>query len=206
MEGLHVLVLAQGVHKDLVERLSEQKNLVSASFELLDEDATLDLFGSLASISHVEYLGLSLPLVLRILGIIRFIANRRIGCSTYLIESDVFPLSRLETDEIDESIPVLGIFGSTKFENHSIVLRDQSPLLGIFGRQLVEQDQKVSQDDAPHLLHELRGLQSFSRDIEREVVSVDDDLNPASPLGESVGTKLGGDEDVLDHESYILLF
>lgn len=199
-------MFAQGIHEDLVKRLGEQKNLVTASFEFLDEDARLDLFSGFTSVGHVEYLGLSFPLILRVLEIMGFIANRHRRYTTHLVESDVFPLGGLETDEVDESIPVLGILGGTKLENHSIVLCDQSPLIGIFGRQLVEQDQKVSQNDAPHLLHELRGLQGFTRDIEREVISIDDDLNPTGPLGEPVGTELGGDEDVLDHESDILLF
>jgi hypothetical protein len=204
-QGLHALVLAQGICKDLVERLTKQKNLVAASFEFLDEDAALDLFSGLPSVGHVEYLSLSFPLILHILEIIRF-TNRHIRYTTYLIESDVFPLSGLETDKVNKSVPVLGILGGTELENHPIVLCDQSPLLGILSRQLVEQDQKVSQNDAPHLLHEFRGLQSLTRDIKREVVGIDDDLNPAGPLGESIGTKLGGDKDVFDHKSNILLF
>ena len=77
-------MLAQGSCKDLVKRLAEQENLVAASLEFLHEDATLDLFSGLACVGHVEYLSLSFPLILHILGIIR-ITDRRIGYTTYLI-------------------------------------------------------------------------------------------------------------------------
>lgn len=49
-------------------------------------------------------------------------------------------------------------------------------------------------------------MQSLTRDIEGEVVSVDDNLNPAGPFGESLGTELGSNENVFDHEPDILLF
>ena len=110
-----------------------------------------------------------------------------------------------ETDEVNEPVPVLGILRGTKLENNPIILRDQSPLLGVFRCQLVEQDQEVSQNDAPHLLNEFRGLQGLTRDTEREVVSIDDNLDPTGPFGESVGTKLGSDKDVFDHQSDIFL-
>jgi hypothetical protein len=206
MKGSYVLILAQGVRKDLVKRLSEQENLITASFEFLNEDAPLDLLGGLSGVGHVEYLSLSFPLVLHVLGMVSAIPTGIAEHTTHLIESDVLPLSGLETDKVHESVPVLGILDGTELEDHPVVLRDQSPLLGVFGCQLVEQDQEVSQNDTPHLLDEFGGLQSLTRDIEREVVGVDDNSNPAGPLGESVGTKLGSDEDVFDHESDILLF
>ena len=143
-ERFHVLMLAYGVHKDLVEGLSEQENLISTSFEFLNEDATLDLLSGLSGVGHVEYLSLSFPLVLHVLGTVNAITNRHSRHFTYLIESDVLPLSGFETDEINEPVPVLGILHGTELENHPVVLCDQSPLLEIFRCQLVELDQEVS--------------------------------------------------------------
>ena len=201
-----VLILAQGVRKDLVKRLSEQENLVTASFEFFNEDATLNLFGGLSGVGHEENLALSFPLVLHILEIVSASANRCGNHTAHLVESDVLPLGGLETDKVHEPIPALGILDGAELEDHPVVLRNQSPLFGVFGCQLVEQDQEVSQNDAPHLLDEFGGLQGLTGNIEREVVGIDNNSNPAGPLGEPVGTKLGSDEDVLDHESDILLF
>ena len=117
-------MLAQGIRKDLVKRLGEQKDLVAAGFQFFDEDATLDLFSGLPRVCHVEYLSLPLPLILYVLEIIRFIARRWIRYTTYLIESNVFPLGGLKTDEVNEPIPVLGILGGTKLEDHPVVLCD----------------------------------------------------------------------------------
>ena len=136
-------MLAQGVYENLVKRLSEQENLVSPSFELLNEDATLDLLCGLSRIGHIEYLGLSFPLVLHVLGIVSVMPNTYCRHFTYLIESNVLPLIGFETDEVNKPLPVLGILRSAKLENHSVVLCDQSPLLGVFRCQLVEQDQEV---------------------------------------------------------------
>ena len=61
-------MLAQGVYEDFIKRLSEQENLVSPSFEFLNEDATLDLLGGLSGVGHEEYLSLSFPFVLHVLG------------------------------------------------------------------------------------------------------------------------------------------
>jgi len=72
----HVLMLAQGVYEDLVKRLSEQEHLISPSFKFLNEDATLDLLGGLSRVGHVEYLSLSFPLVLHILGIVSVIPQQ----------------------------------------------------------------------------------------------------------------------------------
>ena len=116
------------------------------------------------------------------------------------------PLRSLETDEVHEPIPVLVILDGTKLEDHPVVLRDQGPLFGVFVYQLVEQDQEVSQNDTLHLLDKFGRLQSLTRDIEREVIGVDDNSNPAGPLWEPVRAKFGSDEDVLDHESDIFLF
>lgn len=137
-------MLAQGVYEDLIKRLSEQENLVSPSFEFLNEDATLDLLGGLSRVGHVEYLSLSFPLVLHVLGIVSVIPNTYSRHFTHLIESDILPLIGFETDEVNEPLPVLGILCSAELENHPVVLCDQSPLLGVFRRQLVEQDQEVS--------------------------------------------------------------
>ena len=71
----HILVSTEGIRKDLVERLSEQENLVAASFEFLNEDAAFDLLGGLSSVGNVEYLSLPFPFVLRVLGIVRIIIN-----------------------------------------------------------------------------------------------------------------------------------
>jgi len=128
-----VLILAQGVRKDLVKRLSEQEDLITASFEFLNEDATLDLFGSLSGVSHEEYLALSFPLVLHILGIVSASANRCSSRATHLVEGDVLPLGGLETNKVHEPVPALGILDGTELEDHPVVLRDQSPLLGVFG-------------------------------------------------------------------------
>lgn len=201
-----ILILAQGVCKDLVKRFGEQEDLITASFEFLDEDATLNLFGGLSGVGHEEYLALSLPLVLHVLEIVSASANKCGSYIAHLVESGVFPLGGLETDKVHEPIPALGILDGTEFEDHPVVLRDQSPLLGVFGCQLVEQDQEMSQNDAPHLLNEFGRLKGLAGDIEREVVGVDNNSNPAGPLGEPVGTKLGSDENMLDHESDILLF
>ena len=143
-EWFHVLVLAYGVRKDLVKGLSEQDDFISASFKFLNEDATLDLLGGLSGVGHVEYLSLSFPLVLHVLGIVSVIPNTYSRHFTHLIESDVLPLISFETDEVNEPLPVLGILCSAELENHPVVLCDQSPLLGVFRRQLVEQDQEVS--------------------------------------------------------------
>ena len=137
-------MLAQGVYEDFIKRLSEQENLVSPSFEFLNEDATLDLLGGLSRVGHVEYLSLSFPLVLHVLGIVSVIPNTYSRHFTHLIESDILPLIGFETDEVNEPLPVLGILCSAELENHPVVLCDQSPLLGVFRRQLVEQDQEVS--------------------------------------------------------------
>ena len=75
-ERSYALMLAQGVHKDLVQWLSEQKNLIAASFEFLNEDAALDLLSGLSGVGHVEYLSLSFPLVLHILGTVSVITTR----------------------------------------------------------------------------------------------------------------------------------
>ena len=107
IRGSRVLVYAHSVCEDLVKRFSKQKHLVTASFKFLDEDTALDLFNGLASVGHVEYLSLSFPLILHVLEIVRAIINRNIGHVAYLIKSNAFPLSRLETDKIDEPIPVL---------------------------------------------------------------------------------------------------
>ena len=154
----HVLILAQGIRKDLVKGLSEQENLVTAGFEFLNEDATLNLFGGLSGVGHEEYLALSFPLVLHILEIVSASANRCGGHTAHLVESDVLPLGGLETDEVHEPVPALGILHGTELEDHPVVLRDQSPLLSVFSCQLVEQDQEMSQNDAPHLLNEFGGL------------------------------------------------
>ena len=137
-------MLAQGVYEDFIKRLSEQENLVSPSFEFLNEDATLDLLGGLSRVGHVEYLSLSFPLVLHVLGIVSVIPNTYSRHFTHLIESDILPLIGFETDEVNEPLPVLGILCSAELENHPVVLCDQSPLLWVFRRQLVEQDQEVS--------------------------------------------------------------
>ena len=63
-----VLVLAQCIREDLVKRFSEQENLVTAGIEFLNEDATLDLLGGLSGVGHEEYLSLSFPFVLHVLG------------------------------------------------------------------------------------------------------------------------------------------
>lgn len=65
----------QGICKDLVERFSEQENLVAASFEFLNEDAAFDLLGGLSSVGNVEYLRLPFPFILHVLGIVRIIVN-----------------------------------------------------------------------------------------------------------------------------------
>ena len=143
-EWFHVLVLAYGVRKDLVKGLSEQDDFISASFKFLNEDATLDLLGGLSGVGHVEYLSLSFPLVLHILGTVNAITNGYSGHFTHLIESDVLPLVGFETDKLNEPVPILGILHGAELENHPVVLCDQSPLLEVFCCQLVEQDQEVS--------------------------------------------------------------
>lgn len=99
-ERFYVLVLAQGVCKDLVKGLSEQENLIPTSFEFFNEDATFDLLGGLPGVGHEEYLALPFPLVLNVLGMVSTLTNGYENPAAYLIESGILPLSGLETDQV----------------------------------------------------------------------------------------------------------
>lgn len=198
-------MVAHSIHKELVKGFSEQEDLVSPGFEFLDEDTTLDLLDALPRIRRVENLSLSFPLVLHVLEMVSIITSRFKRGSANLIESDTLPLSGIKANEFKKSIPVLMIFRGTELENNPVILRDQSPFLGVFLCKLVEQNQEMPQDYPLHLLEEFGGLQSLTGDIEREVVSIDDNLDPAGPLGESLGTELGSNKNVFDHELDILL-
>ena len=47
-------------------------------------------------------------------------------------------------------------------------------------------------------------MESFAGDVEREVVGVDENFDPADPFGQLVLSKVAGDEHALDQETRFL--
>ena len=163
---LELLPHFQVLHEDLVKWLSQEQHLISACMELLDKDTLRELVGSLAYVREVEDLLLALLAVLEV-----------------LIKCREVPVVGAEPDEAGELVAVLRVLNSTKFED--VVVRRLNLLpsflvatVFLSTRKLLEHLNDALGDDAAKLLEELGRLESLTGNVQRKILSIDNDLDP----------------------------
>jgi hypothetical protein len=139
------------------------------------------------------------------------------------VEGSGVALVSVETRELGQLVAVLGIFDCTKLDDRAINLLDLLPLLRVLLLNLLEKLDETLENDALELLQESVRLKSLSGDVERKIIgyqemsakggqgqdsllTVNDDLDPARPLGESIFTEVRGDECSLDEKLDVVGF
>ena len=91
--------------------------------------------------------------------------------TTYHIERGIISLVRSEQGKRSQLLSVLLILNSTKLENRTVsLLHLFDGLLVIALHNLGEKLDHVLDDDTFELLHEAVRLESFTRDVEREII------------------------------------
>ena len=155
--------------------------------------------------------------------IINTTSRQWIGWYHYLCQASAIPLVGGESDQGRKFLPILRIFNSTELEHIIIDLFDLFELLFLIILKTCKGLNQVAGNDRLELFEELGRLQGFARNVEGKILScweadislssmishvekvltVYDYLDPTSPLGERIITKVIGDEYTLDHQPHI---
>jgi hypothetical protein len=112
-------------------------------------------------------------------------------------------LGGVVAEELGKSLAVLGVFVDTELD----VLAESSvklvELLTVLG-DLIEELKSLLDDVLLDDLHDLVLLESLTRQVEREILRVDNTLDEAEPLGDEVGGVIS-DEDTADVQLDVVL-
>ncbi|KAG2005182.1 hypothetical protein GB937_009016 [Aspergillus fischeri] len=112
-------------------------------------------------------------------------------------------LGRLVAEQLGKSLAVLGIFVDTELDVLAESRVELVELLTILSN-LVEELKRLLDNVLLDDLHDLVLLQSLTRQVERQILRVDNTLDEAQPLGDEVGGVIS-DEDTTDVELDVVL-
>lgn len=112
-------------------------------------------------------------------------------------------LGGVESKELGEDGSVLGVLVDTKLEVLGEGAVELVELLLVLG-DLLEELKRLLDDVLLDDLHDLVLLESLTRQVEREILRVDNTLDEAEPLGDEVGG-IVSDEDTADVELDVVL-
>ncbi|KAF3067006.1 hypothetical protein CFAM422_009005 [Trichoderma lentiforme] len=186
VDKLLVLELLELSHGVLVNGVDEEENLEALGLESVKEGRLLDGLEGLAS-DVVDVL-----LVLRHAGDV-------VGQGGHLITR----LGGVEAEELGKDATVLGVLVDTKLEVLGEGAVELVELLLVLGN-LLEELQRLLDNVLLDDLHDLVLLKSLTRQVEREILRVDNTLDEAEPLRDEVGGVIS-DEDAADVQLDVVL-
>jgi len=181
--AVELLQLSESV---LVNGVNQEQNLEVLLLEGVEEGRPLDSLEGLAS----DVVDLLLVLLH---------AGDVVGEGGGLVTG----LGGLEAEQLGKGLAVLGVLVDTQLDVLAEGRVELVELLAVLG-DLVEELEGLLDDVLLDDLHDLVLLQGLTRQVERQVLRVDNTLDEAEPLGDKVGG-IVGDEDAADVELDVVL-